>query len=246
MCRYFASRAAHACGLCRAADQEMTLELGPLRVRLRPSQGELYLYKEVCCDRVYERHPDFLPRPGWTVVDLGANIGLYSLRVALGCPATRVLALEPNPDPFGRLRQNLIANGLTGRVRALRLAAGLHSGAAVFDPGPSSTLGHLVGPPAAWPEDRNLLRVQQVTLAELVTRERLERIHLLKLDVEGAEADVLAGAAPVLDRIERIVLEVHGPAAGRAVDRQLCTAGFRQVRWHQPAYVYYLREQACR
>ena len=71
---------------------------GPERQLLRSSElGELiFLTREIHGQRVYELIPDFVVAKGWTVVDVGANVGVFALRAAqLGA---RVIAFEPNPQ----------------------------------------------------------------------------------------------------------------------------------------------------
>jgi FkbM family methyltransferase len=236
---YIARRALGRAGLGFDRRQERTIRLGGLELHLRPGSGELFLYQEIFRDLAYERHPAFAPRTGWNVLDCGANIGMFSLRAArAGC--AQILALEPDPETFGRLALNLERNGATA-VIPLRLAAGHATCRAAFERNAVSTLGQLVSSDHREASASSRIVVEVTTLACLFDRYSLGNVHLLKLDVEGAECDVLEGARPVLGRIERIVMEYHGAERLAGCERLLRQYGFARVAIATPAYAYFAR-----
>lgn len=126
-------------------------------------------------------------RPGDSVVDIGANIGAYTLYLAgLVGPGGRVLAVEPQPSVLGRLRENLALNPeLT--VTVAPVALGAQAGEALFETnagnegeGKLAQTGATAG-----------IKVPVATLHDLVLRSGLSRIDALKIDVEGWEPQVL-------------------------------------------------------
>ena len=143
-------------------------------------------------------------RPGDVVVDVGASIGVVALLAAkLGC---RVLAIEAESANYERLRANIALNGL--RLEPLRLAIADYSGTAtlyVFSP---DRRGHhtLARDDAAIGNQT----VDCTTIDELLARTGIERVDLLKIDVEGAEPEAFAGASESLARgaIRKIVFEI--------------------------------------
>jgi FkbM family methyltransferase len=139
-------------------------------------------------------------RPGDTAIDVGANAGAHTL--ALAASGARVVACEPNPGLRGRLRANVELNRLRSvavRPYALTAEPGpvtlhvpsdpVHTGGASLLPGVHEHL-----------RDAATVKVEGVTLDELVARERLEQVRLVKIDVEGMEAAVLAGGRRLLQR----------------------------------------------
>jgi FkbM family methyltransferase len=130
-------------------------------------------------------------RPGMFFVDVGANIGTYALWVAaLAGPSSRILALEPHPRTFAKLRFNIEANG-AANVTALDFGADEQRGVMqlFFDGGgnvgQSSMLAEGAGAasnPETVPET-----VKVAPLAEILEAERFPVIDLLKIDVEGYE-----------------------------------------------------------
>ena len=148
------------------------------------------------------------PDGGWdTVIDIGAHIGLFSIRVA---PlARRVLSFEPMPQNFQHFQQNVAGERFRHVIPIPKAVSGK---AGPIDLYVSKNSGHhsmLVG--AA--EGSEKVRVEAVTLAQVFEEHRIERCSLLKLDCEGSEYDILSAVPDALwPRIERIHMEYHpGP-----------------------------------
>lgn len=172
----------------------MPVDVEALGVRMR-----LYPYNNVCEKKVLftpqyfdAEERDILRRhikPGFVFVDIGANVGAYSLFVAAQAgPSARIVALEPQPDIFERLVFNIRLNPL-GTVKAIACAVADKSGELTLfvDPankGESSV--RIVGASAA-----SALRVPAKTLLDIATEEGFTHIDAAKLDVEGAEDIIL-------------------------------------------------------
>jgi FkbM family methyltransferase len=191
----------------------------------RWSVGEAhYLYHEVFT------HDDYLAdlpplRPGSVVVDAGANIGFFALRVARACPGVRLVAFEPAPDTCALLRHNLAAAGLAD-AEVRQVALGEQPGwsrLTVFRHLPANSTTRPDQKPAQWtasmrslePEqadamlETEVVEVEVVRLSDVLPAD-IAAVDLLKIDVEGAELDVLRGIAdddwPL---ITHVVVEVH-------------------------------------
>jgi FkbM family methyltransferase len=136
-----------------------------------------------------------LVRPGDTVIDVGANIGLWVMGMARAVGARgHVHAFEPFPANFARLRANLERNGLAW-VRCHQLAAADWVGDAQFlaPTGSNSGVGAL-RPDAP----RGPFSVRVTTLDEFCGQQALTHVSMLKVDVEGAELRVFQGAQKLL------------------------------------------------
>jgi FkbM family methyltransferase len=142
-------------------------------------------------------------KPGMTVFDVGASHGFYTLLFAKLAGPEAVHAFEPEEGNFARLRVNLELNGFE-EVRAARLAAVDAPREVELNVFPPELYGwHTLGTPAmevdgqpAEPVARQ--RVTGVTLDDYCAEHGIERIDFLKLDVEGAELEVLQGCARLL------------------------------------------------
>jgi FkbM family methyltransferase len=240
---YFARQLLRRSGLGKDTGKTIALSVGGLRLDVQPGHGELYLYQEIFRDAAYEQHPGFRLRPGWCVVDAGANIGVFSLRAArAGC--ARVLAIEPDPQTFARLVRHLRMNRADA-VIPLEVAAGAETGRAIFCRGDASTTGRVSRADESIPAVATRIEVKVEPLAALLDGHGFETVNLLKIDVEGGEADVLEGAAAALARIERVVMEYHGEALLAESEHLLASHGFTRVLTAPPAYAYFARKGAA-
>jgi FkbM family methyltransferase len=147
--------------------------------------------------------------PGMTVIDVGANEGLFTL-VSASCVghAGRVLALEPSSREFDRLQANLGLNGLVN-VEPFRLALYSHAGSSLLT---LAELGHeglnAIGDHIANPgvSVAGSETVELETLDAFVTARSLDRLDLVKLDAEGSEARILEGGVASLRRFHPLLL----------------------------------------
>ncbi len=191
---------------------------------------DVWILKETFLDEFYLRYGG-APQPGWTVIDIGAGIGDYSIQVASLAPTARVYACEPYPPSYVLLERNLTLNAVEN-VTPLPWAVTDQDGTAYLDLRVSEPLQmHLT------PDGK--LAVEAVSLATLLERLGVSRCDLLKLDCEGAEFGILMGATPeVLQRVARIVLEVHdGPHGTRAeLVEFLRWRGYQVREWPNPVH----------
>lgn len=150
-----------------------------------------------------------LLRPGDVCVDVGAHVGFHAMLAArLVGPAGRVVAIEPQPYNCDRILTNCRLNEIEN-VLVIVAAAGETDQRVLLnnqDVRDKSRLSLQLGPVNDTPQQ---FEVPMVRLDQVAERHGLDRIRLLKLDVEGLELQVLRGAgAALLDRVDHVVLEV--------------------------------------
>lgn len=170
--------------------------------------------------REYEWLGVDLARPTGTVVDAGAHIGTFTTMAALH--ADRVVAVEPNPASAALLRGNVARNGLDN-VDVIEAALWVDDdGIELHAQSVSSASSVVRGGDTA----SDTVAVPTVTLAQLV--DRYGPVDLLKMDVEGAEFEVLAEASDdVLRQVGTFVGEIHSfLGSSAAVVERLRAAGF--------------------
>ena len=164
--------------------------------------------------------------PGATVVDVGANIGFYTLLMSrLVGERGRVIAFEPMPLGIERLRRNLRLNDASN-VDVIEQAASAQPGSASFFLGPREHTSISSLRPI---EGAATVAVTCTTLDTVLAEH--PRIDFLKMDVEGAEPDVLAGAGRTLrNGIPYVVAEVSSPDWPQT----LLDLGFEmfEIRWN--------------
>ncbi len=198
--------------------QPMVVEAGGARFRVRPRSFDLYILREVFERRVYEpRHRLEKPR---VIVDLGANIGAFSVWAGSRWAPERILAVEMEPENFAMLRENLAAN-LGREAAALEAALWDCEGAVRIRRHRVNKGLHEVRPGAGD------LEVCALTLDGLLAGAGIERIDFLKVDIEGAEEKLFApGNAAILSRrVGFVAAELH-PNKGVDVKK---TVGYLQA-----------------
>lgn len=183
----------------------------------------------------------YRPRPNDIVIDAGANVGIFSAYMLRACPQVRVLAIEPEQDNLGHLRQNLQSFG--GNPDDITAAAlGPEPGTAQFLIAERS-LDHRVvtepkqAPPAQHANDSaRVVDVPVVTLDQVMERAGADRVAMLKLDIESAEYALLDQISDaLLSRFDHIAIEPHPNLAGRpAEDLIHRLQGLFDVRWYGP------------
>jgi FkbM family methyltransferase len=139
-------------------------------------------------------------RPGDAFVDVGANVGSFSVVAArIVGPAGRVIAVEPVPEVAALLEASAARNGLA-HLRVVRSALGRVAGRATMQIQASSGISYLGAPHHRQADDhiRGEVDVPVERLDDLLAREDAPAPALVKIDVEGREPDVLAGAANTL------------------------------------------------
>ena len=140
-------------------------------------------------------------RPGDTFVDVGANSGYYTLLASRLVGRTgRVVAIEGSPATFRRLEQNVARNGLTN-VRCVQRAVMDRVGEVEFA---TQVAGASMKASAVHRDaTSSIIRVPCAPLDSLLLAEEIATLRMLKIDVEGAEPQVFAGAHRILREAPR-------------------------------------------
>lgn len=158
---------------------------------------------------------------GDVFVDVGAHLGLYTV-LASSVPGVHVVALEPSTESFALLGENLELNGIGAEVTAVAAAAGSRPGRATLSTGADAMNGLVDG-------GRPGEEVEVTTVDHLVADLGLPGVAAIKIDVEGAELDVLRGAAQVLrHRRPVLIVEVNDP---EGIDAFARAEGYTCVRY---------------
>jgi FkbM family methyltransferase len=167
--------------------------------------------------------------PGATAIDVGANVGVYTITAALRVGTTgRVIAVEPDADYLPRLRANLERNGL-GNAEVVVAAAGDADGEvelAIAEDRAFSSIKPLV----AYAGSGATRRVRQQRLDSIWDEAGQPAVAFVKVDVEGAEVEVIAGAERLLQRCRpALVVEVRPEQTEPEVRRRLAALGYEDV-----------------
>jgi hypothetical protein len=178
---------------------------GPLSLRteggpLRIDCGDFGVVREIFGSRCYA-FADWIQQSR-TILDLGANEGLFVLQALTAAPHSRVTAVEAQPSLCARLADNLRRNGFQERARVIHgLAGDLNSQLAKL-------------PDTAPPLDMDALITE------------LGAVDFLKIDIEGSEFALFARSQRWIPRVRFIAMEIHhGAGDSVALQRQLMARG---------------------
>jgi FkbM family methyltransferase len=174
-------------------------------------------------------------RDGDTLFDIGANNGVYTLLAAAHARGGRVVAVEPMAATFARLCENVVLNGFTNvEPHCLAIAASPGLGMLSLSSLDAASSMHSIG-------DAGLTRQfgESIVLRAGIGLTTIDALAatagpptLMKIDVDGGEDDVLAGAANTLrdPRLRSVIIEFNWtPTAPSRRDAPLLQAGFTPV-----------------
>ncbi len=184
-----------------------------LSIRLFPNDGvaRLTYYFDYHEPEIF-RFLDKYLKPGMTFIDVGANIGAYTLfagkRVGL---EGKVIAFEPQAETFNRMVENIELNELTNII-AKQIAVGETSGKVeiVKDTDTSKSYTRIMRSTIDQDShDPNICAINMISLDNYVCSHKLIKIDYLKIDVEGFELHILKGAKHILEKLIPSIIQVE-------------------------------------
>ncbi len=201
------------------------LKLHGQKLMLHPCQREIVGYWEVFLEKCYENNFFLFPsfKDNLTVVDVGANVGMFSLWAASQISNVHIYAFEPNPKIFERLKYNIKANGLVNCVIAECLAICAREGSVYFKQSEATLTSKVVEY-----SEPGIIKVPVISLDKWVRQQNIESVDFLKIDTEGYEMEVFKGAQEIaLNIVRNLVVECHKPNYPAEIKAFLAKYGFR-------------------
>lgn len=171
---------------------------GPFVLRRKHAQALISspdvfgVIREIWFRDVYLKDDYITIAPNATVVDLGANAGVFTLLALAHGPDVRVVSVEPHRELNDRFRHNVALNGWQDRAALVRAFVG----------------GNSVVQQALL-QQSEYAEAEFITQEELITRHGLTRIDFLKCDIEGSEFELLHERSPLLAITQQLAIEVH-------------------------------------
>jgi FkbM family methyltransferase len=178
--------------------RQLTSRLFGFPLTIPDSASFCSCYQEVFGNHIYAFQPT-TDRP--YIIDAGANIGLAVIYFKQHFPFSRILAIEADPRLFSVLRQNVTAAGYDDVELVNKAVWTTEAGIDFFQEGADA--GRIPRSDDAGVGPR--IRVPTVRLSALLTT----HVDFLKLDIEGAEIDVLRESGPLLGNVEHLFVEYH-------------------------------------
>jgi len=198
------------------------------------SMADLFVLREVLVEETYRDVLPLLPPRGLRVVDIGANLGSFTIWLSHSAKVDEAVCFEPEPDSLRLLRFNLANNGC-GFARVLDQAVGGHPRTARIKLKEDSPGGTNIYRSATEPDGAKWDAIEVVGFSEWLGQ-MPGVFDLLKMDCEGSEWEIVRGTRqPEFARFGVIVAEVHGDPEGLNAVEDFAglmeSRGFRTVRW---------------
>ncbi|MBZ0305896.1 MAG: FkbM family methyltransferase [Anaerolineae bacterium] len=193
---------------------------------------DIWIIKETCLDHDYETHGIGL-QDGWTVMDIGAGLGDFTVYAAQKLPNGIVYAYEPFPESYELLQKNLSLNAVHN-ARVFPYAIGAEARVLQMNTGTGVAVKHST----AAAGENVAVSVTGITLDEVF--QSVEQCDFMKMDCEGAEYDILFHASPItMHKIRHLCMEYHDgltPYTHQDLVEFLETHGFRVTTTPNPAH----------
>lgn len=162
-----------------------------LRYWVYPTEWDFFVVSTMCEPSVLSA---FTPKEGDIVIDVGANIGKYSIHTGKLVGKTgKVFAFEPSKRPFELLCKSVKENELEDTVMPIHYAVSDKEGKCKLYQSKNVPITSLI-----FKLSDNYTEVETTTLDAFITKQKIEKIDWIKIDVEGAEYEVLSGAINTL------------------------------------------------
>lgn len=158
----------------------------------------VFLDREYDCQGLFETPPR-------RILDLGANIGMGALTLSCQFPEAELVCVEPDPRNLGLLKANLDQNGIASMV--VPAAVGAMAGTVNLRFNDDPTCSRLESLPEQ--DLHEMTTVDLVTVPQILGLVGWERVDLVKIDIEGAEDEILSTNHGWLEKVGAIILEIH-------------------------------------
>ncbi len=195
--------------------QLFSVNLGRYRIWFRKcgAYSSVDIYTEIFKENNHFLIPEFSGRDANLVIDLGANEGYYTLKLKQNNPKCKIIAVEPNPLAFEILEKNVKSNKLSDVTLVNKAVCG-KNGKITFEIVENvSAIGgrdlETMNRPWLKKEMIRKIKIDCITLNKLFQDYKIEKVDILKLDVEGMELEILKSGRNLLDKIHKIVVEWH-------------------------------------
>ncbi len=171
-------------------------------VYLRKNTSDISVFRQIFFDGEYDIYLREEPK---TIMDLGGNIGLFALLMQSHYPGALIISVEPDPENFKQLQKNTkqFKNIFTYNMAIWHkkelLSLSEKKAGAEWSQNVSSITG----------EDLNLEKIESITINDLMSYHEIQEIDFLKIDIEGAEAELFSENIEWLNKTKVLAIELH-------------------------------------
>ena len=182
-------------------------------------QNEVFRIQNIFEDQEYRIPPQYLPTGSLTIVDIGANVGLFALYMKHLRQDCDIYCFEPVPQTVELLKRNTEKDT---RIHVYPCALSNREGLADLQLHPSNSGENSIIQAEAVPTC-NSIQVKVEDAKTALSRIGITYIDILKIDTEGSEVEILESLRPYLPYVGVIMMEYHSEVDRRRIDDQLVT-----------------------
>ena len=191
--------------LIQIKKEEYILKSGDLAAKVRPQTSDRGIVNEIWANKIYTPK-SFDIKQSDIIVDIGANIGIFSILAAKKAKNGKVFAFEPINKNFKRLNENIKLNNLKNIISFKKAVSNKNKKIELFISNDNEG-GHSIY--ANLTKSKNKQIVNALSLKNIFKENNLKNIDFLKIDCEGGEYDILLNSKKELKKINKISMEVH-------------------------------------
>jgi FkbM family methyltransferase len=186
-------------------------------VYMRTETGDINMFYEIFWSDMYNIPESLLAAP-LNIIDLGANVGFTTMYFALKYPDAKIISLEPSKMNFVVLQKNI---ALQKNVKALNAAVWFESKQIPFMEAANAYNSRI-----AETDTEHSHTIEAYNVEDILSKENIDTIDLLKIDIEGAEKDILQKNQDWLNKVKNIIIEIHEPYSFSDLQEDLAKYGF--------------------
>lgn len=184
-----------------------TTKLGKLTISYLDSKEFHSIKNEIYNTGIYEVDTD---KADPVILDIGAHIGLATIYFKSRFPNAHIFAFEPNPEVFKLLEENIWQNGLEGiETYNIAIAGSKGKRKLYIADGEDSWSSNSSFTKGSWSgvEKQREIEVEARRLADIL--DQFEVVDILKMDVEGAEFEILKDIKKRMNKVMQLIVEIH-------------------------------------
>ena len=189
----------------------------PINITYR-DDSDLSVIDEFFVDKMYRSVETIISDIKYPIIDTGAHIGIFSIYSKMINPKSKIIAIEPEPGNFKLLQANLKLNNCTN-VKLIRaaLVAGKELNTKLYLS--KNTHNHSTAPLS-----KNCIQVHATNLKKLLEENKIEKIGLLKMDIEEAEFEIVLNIDnETWNKIRYAAIEYHESGNNKREDLENIT-----------------------
>ncbi len=175
---------------------------------IRCNSRDFHTINEIFLENIYGEFMNKIKYDGGVIIDIGQNIGCFSVMASRIFKEAKIIGFEPFFDSYQITRTNIMINKLSDRIKAKDVAISAKNGTVSFYVYPGNYEANSIH--NIWGGKSKKIEVNSIRLSDFITEEKIKNIDLLKVDCEGAEYEIIKSLSKGdYKKIKSIILEYH-------------------------------------